>query len=100
MNDRNLYKENLSQAHADTSLEVLGLEVLGLEVLGCDYFMSINLSAVNSESFSPNFYGHYVRRMLSASSKMCWSLEKYGLKLPHNRLTSSYIIAIAQKSLN
>lgn len=82
-----LTKENLSDAHAQT----------GLELLNCDYFMQINLSVVNSASFSPNRFGGYLRRILSGISKTFWFLEKRGIRLPVNRFMSPYIISTAQK---
>ena len=68
----------------------------GIDLEDCDYFMSINLSVVNSGVFSSNFFNKYLRHLLSASSKICWILEKYGVKIPKNRITSPYIMAVAK----
>lgn len=80
-----LTKETLSRAHQEASLRLDN----------CEYFLSINLNVVNSGSFSSNKYNTYFRRLLSVPSKTCWILEKYGLRIPENRFTSPYIIAIA-----
>ncbi|USO01289.1 MAG: methyltransferase domain-containing protein [Alphaproteobacteria bacterium] len=83
-----LTKKKLSKAHQKASLMLQK----------CEYFMSINLSVVNSGSFSSNKYNKHFRHMLSAPSKFCWILEKYGIRIPRNRFTSPYIIAVAQKT--
>ena len=60
-----LTKKKLSKSHQEASLRLRK----------CEYFMSINLSVVNSGSFSSNKYNKYLRHMLSATSKVCWILE-------------------------
>ena len=80
-----LTKKKLSGAHQKTSLELER----------CEYFMSINLSVVNSGSFSSHKYNKYLRHMLSVPSKVCWILERCGIRIPKNRFTSPYIIAVA-----
>jgi len=67
-----------------------------LNLISCDYFMSMNLNVVNSGRFSSHPLNPFLRRALSVPSKVCWILEKYGLKIPKNRLTSPYIIAVAK----
>jgi len=81
-----LTKEKLIHAHKKANLELMS----------CDYFMSMNLSVVNSGSFSSHPLNSFLRHLLSGASKISWILEKYGLKIPKNRLTSPYIIAIAR----
>ena len=81
-----LTKTKLFNAHREASLELQK----------CEYFMSINLGVVNSGSFSKNPYDKYLRRILSATSKGCWKLEQYALKIPENRFTSPYIVASAR----
>lgn len=83
-----LTRNKLSEAHQSASLE--------LEK--CEYFMSINLSVVNSGFFSSNKYNRFLRHLLSSTSKIFWVLEKYGIKIPKNRFTSPYIIAVAKKT--
>ena len=67
-----------------------------LSLKECDYFMSISLSVVNSGSFSSHPFNKYLRHGLSAPSKIFWILQRYGLKIPKNRLTSPYLIALAE----
>ena len=81
-----LTKKMLIKAHHDAKLDLNN----------CDYFMSINLSVVNSGAFTSHSLNKYLRHMLSAPSKACWILEKYGIKIPKNRLTSPYIISVAK----
>ncbi|EKE00972.1 MAG: hypothetical protein ACD_21C00250G0045 [uncultured bacterium] len=81
-----LTKEMLISAHHDA----------GLNLESCDYFMSINLSVVNSGTFSSNPFNRYLRHILSAPSKIFWFLEKYGIKIPKNRFTSPYLMALAK----
>ncbi|MBX9805940.1 MAG: class I SAM-dependent methyltransferase [Alphaproteobacteria bacterium] len=81
-----LTKEKLAFAHKEG----------GLNLISCDHFMSINLSVVNSGAFSSHRLNALLRHVLSGTSKICWALEKYGLKIPKNRVTSPYIIAVAK----
>lgn len=67
-----------------------------LELNYCDYFMSMNLSVVNSGSFSSNRFNPFLRHILSGTSKVSWILERYGLKIPKNSFTSPYTIAVAK----
>ena len=67
-----------------------------LDLIACEYFMSISLSIVNSGSFSQNRFNKLFRHVISSLSKICWILEKYGLKIPVNKLTSPYIISVAK----
>lgn len=62
----------------------------------CDYFMSINLAVVNSGSFSNHILNKYLRHTFSVISKIFWFLEKNKLRIPKNRLTSPYLIAISK----
>jgi len=68
-----------------------------LDLKSCNYFMSINLSVVHSGSFASHPFNPFFRRILSGISKIVWSLEKIGIKLPTNRFTSPYIVAVATK---
>lgn len=79
-------KKKLADAH----------KMIDLRLVQCDYFMSMNLSVVNSGSFSSHRFNSLLRHALSGTSKVFWALEKYGLKIPKNRFTSPYIIAVAK----
>ncbi len=68
----------------------------GLKLVCCDYFMSMNLSVVNSGAFSSHPLNSFLRHILSGTSKISWVLEKYGIKIPKNRYTSPYIIAVSE----
>lgn len=68
----------------------------GLTLESCDYFMSINLNVVNSGIFSSHPFNRFLRHMLSVPSKICWILEKYGIKIPRNRFTSPFLVALAK----
>ncbi|MFM8454712.1 MAG: class I SAM-dependent methyltransferase [Gammaproteobacteria bacterium] len=81
-----LTKKKMFVAHASAALELAH----------CDYFMSMNLSVVNSGSFSHHRFNPLLRHLLSGASKVSWILEKYGLKIPKNRLTSPYIMTVAK----
>lgn len=81
-----LTKKKLMSAH----------ESAAFELVHCDYFMSMNLSVVNSGSFSSHRFNSFLRHVLSGTSKASWILEKYGLKIPKNRFTSPYILAVAK----
>jgi len=52
---------------------------------------------VHSGSFASHPFNPFFRRILSGISKIVWSLEKIGIKLPTNRFTSPYIVAVATK---
>lgn len=70
----------------------------GLELIECKYFLSINLSVVNSGRLSNSKANKYLRHALSIPSKLIWFLEKRNIKLiPENSFTSPYIIALAKK---
>jgi SAM-dependent methyltransferase len=81
-----LTKKNMLDAHQSAALELSY----------CDYFMSINLSVVNSGSFSHHKLNPLLRRILSGTSKISWILERYGLRIPKNWLTSPYIMTVAK----
>lgn len=81
-----LTKKNMIEAH----------QVAALELNYCDYFMSMNLGVVNSGSFTPHRLNPFLRHVLSSISKVSWIIEKWGLKIPKNRLTSPYIMAVAK----
>ncbi|MEN8237423.1 MAG: class I SAM-dependent methyltransferase [Pseudomonadota bacterium] len=85
MVDRDIYdihvpltKKKFAKAHHDAELNLQS----------CEHFMSIHLGIVVSKKF---------RKMLSVPTKLLWIAERYGIRLPRNRLTSPYIVAIANK---
>ena len=82
-----LTQKKLAQAH---QRENLNLKT-------CEYFTFINLNVLNSGSFSSHILNQYLRHILSGISKIFWKLERYGVKIPGNRYTSPYLIAISEK---
>ena len=79
-----LTKKKMVDAHACAALELSC----------CDYFMAMNLSVVNSGSFAHHRFNPLLRHILSETSKVSWILEKYGLKILKNRLTSPYFMTV------
>jgi len=80
-----LSREDLAQAHIEANLNLKS----------CAYFLPMNLSAVNSGAFATHPLNPLFRRLLSAISKCVWGIERYGLRVPPNRITSPYILAVA-----
>lgn len=81
-----LTKKKMVEAH----------QLASLDLEYGDYFMSMNLSVVNSGSFALHKFNPILRHILSGTSKISWILEKYGLKIPKNHLTSPYIMTVAK----
>lgn len=79
-------RQRLAGAHKDANLRLAW----------CRYFMSANLSVVNIASWENAGWRDRVMRVLSGISKVTWMLERRGLRLPPNRLTSPYIAAVAR----
>lgn len=71
--------------------------IAGLKLLECDYFMSINLSVVNSQKHVGKLWHQYFRNCLSITSKLIWMLEKYRIRIPNSNSFSPYILALAEK---
>jgi SAM-dependent methyltransferase len=68
-------------------------EVCGLEVLRVGYFMAANFSVVNPTG---NRFGGSVLRGMSWMSKAIWILQRLGLPVPENRLTSPHVYVLAR----
>lgn len=83
-----LSKKDLTKAHENSSLLLKK----------CDYFLSVNLSVINSGTFSSSRYNKYLRHLLSSISKTFWSLEKLKIKIPCNFVSSPYLISVAEKT--
>jgi 2-polyprenyl-3-methyl-5-hydroxy-6-metoxy-1,4-benzoquinol methylase len=73
-------------------------ERAGLQVETHEYFVSISLGSVNSGRFTQHSLNRYMRRMFSWTSKSLWLLERYGIKIPANRITSPYVMSLARTS--
>ncbi len=61
-----------------------------LTLIECNYFMFINLGVVNSGKFSTHPLNKYLRRALSASSKIFWMLERMAFDSP--KILSHHLI--------
>lgn len=68
-----------------------------LSLQKCDYFLSINLSVINSKALSASKLNKYLRHFLSSISKIFWFIEKFKIKIPGNFFSSPYIISVAKK---
>ncbi len=71
-------------------------ERAGLRVAWCRYFLSANWTVLNIAEWRHARLRSAVMRTFSAISKVTWLLERRGLRLPPNRLTSPYIVAVAR----
>lgn len=82
-----LTKKKFAKAHGDAKLNLQS----------CNHFMSIHLGIVVSEKFANRPWNKYLRKALAIPTKILWAIERYGLRIPKNKLTSPYIVAVAQK---
>lgn len=67
-----------------------------LRLATCRYFMAVNWSVVNLAGWRSELWRDRLSRLLARVSKVTWLLEMRGLRLPPNRLTSPYIVAVAR----
>lgn len=68
----------------------------GLSVQTCGYFLGINWGVLNFSDWR-NYYLRWIARGLqSFASRFFWLLERMGLRIRPNRLTSPYIVCLAQ----
>lgn len=91
--DRDVY-----DIHVPLSLKALSEahQVAGLKIEEARYFMGLNLSVVNSGRHAGKPIDRILRRALSAPGKLSWAVERSGIHLPANRLTSPYIFSLAR----
>ncbi len=68
----------------------------GLHVSSCAYFMAWNWSVINISDWRGPTRLRLAGRVQSGASKALWWLERRGLAMPPNRLTSPYIVAVAR----
>jgi SAM-dependent methyltransferase len=69
----------------------------GLEVVHCAFLMSAHWAVVSfGRRFGPRAHGG-LRRLLKSADRVVWALERAGLRLPPNQLTSPYIGCFATK---
>jgi SAM-dependent methyltransferase len=72
-------------------------EVAGLDVLRCEYFCFLNFGVLNLNRIRQSFLGLWLSRALNVVSAASWILERMGVRLPANKLTSPYVICISTK---
>jgi SAM-dependent methyltransferase len=68
----------------------------GLHVSSCAYFMAWNWSVINISDWRDLTRLRLAGRVQSGASKALWWLERRGLTVSPNRLTSPYIVAVAR----
>ncbi len=67
-----------------------------LEIEDAHYFMGLHLGVVNSGRHAGRPVDKILRRALSIPSKLLWMIEKTGIHMPANQLTSPYIFVLAR----
>lgn len=71
-------------------------EHAGFRVLACSYFMSANWYVLVLPEWGKGLR-HWIARCLQAcSSRLAWLLERRGISVRPNRITSPYIVCIAE----
>ena len=75
-----------------------GHEGAGLEVLRCEYFCFLHLGVLNLSRIRQSFLGLWFSRLLVAVSAATWIVERMGIKLPVNKMTSPYVICVSRKT--
>ncbi len=83
-----LSREELRRAH----------EVAGLEVLNCGYFCFLNFGVLNLNQIRRSLLGLWASRALNGISAATWLLERFGLRLAANRVTSPYVVCVSTKT--
>jgi SAM-dependent methyltransferase len=73
-------------------------ELAGLKVLRCEYFCFLNFGVLNLKRIRQSFLGLWLSRSLNAISAATWILERVGVRLPANRMTSPYVICVSTKT--
>lgn len=67
-----------------------------LRVSSCRYFMAWNWSVINISDWRDPTRLRLAGRIQSGVSKVFWWLERRGVTMPPNRLTSPYIVVVAR----
>lgn len=73
-------------------------ELGGLTILKCEYFCFLNFGVLNLNRIRRSILGLGLSRALNAISAATWALERIGLRLPVNRITSPYIVCVSVKA--
>jgi 2-polyprenyl-3-methyl-5-hydroxy-6-metoxy-1,4-benzoquinol methylase len=72
---------------------------VGLDVLQCDYLMPANWGVVATDQHRRPRSERWIRAALKGASKLVWLMERRGVRLPPNPLTSPYIACAARTTL-
>ncbi|MDF1586059.1 class I SAM-dependent methyltransferase [Marinimicrococcus flavescens] len=70
----------------------------GLEVMGCGYRMFANWRLIALEEGGSTRLKRLVRKALGGLTTLAWRVQRRGVRLPANRLTSPYIACLARRS--
>lgn len=73
-------------------------ELAGLDILRCEYFCFLNFGVLNLDRIRQSSLGLCLSRTLNAISAASWILERIGVRLPVNRMTSPYVICASTKT--
>jgi 2-polyprenyl-3-methyl-5-hydroxy-6-metoxy-1,4-benzoquinol methylase len=73
-------------------------EFAGLDVVRCEYFCFSNFGVLNLNRIRQSFLGLWFSRALNAVSAVTWILERMGVRLPANKVTSPYVICVSTKA--
>ena len=73
-------------------------EAAGLEILRCEYFCFSHFGVLNLNRIRQSFLGLWLSRALNAISAATWILERMGVRLPANKLTSPYVICVSTRT--
>jgi cyclopropane fatty-acyl-phospholipid synthase-like methyltransferase len=85
--------------HVPLDVNALGKahEGTGLDVLRCEYFCFVNFGVLNLNRLRRSAPGMWLSRGLTAISAATWILERVGIRLPANRMTSPHVICVSKK---
>jgi 2-polyprenyl-3-methyl-5-hydroxy-6-metoxy-1,4-benzoquinol methylase len=85
--------------HVPLDAEALGRahEATGLDVLRCEYFCFANFGVLNLNRIRQSAPGLWLSRGLTAISAATWMLERAGIRLPANKMTSPHVICVSKK---
>ncbi|MCA9629428.1 MAG: class I SAM-dependent methyltransferase [Myxococcales bacterium] len=73
-------------------------EASGLTVVDCHYFILANWHVVNASRLARGWASYPYRAAVAGSSRLAWALEKHLIKNGANRLTSPYVVCVADKN--
>jgi len=94
--DREVYDVHVP---LDSALLRLAHETAGLKISRCEYFCFLNAGVLNLNRIRQTFFGLLFSQVLNAISVATWMIERTGIRLPANRITSPYIVCVSTKAL-